>query len=93
MIGHLSQRPGEDPIEAMMRIVEVIPFTAQFNTSGQPAMSLPMGHSDGGLPIGSQLAAAYGREDLLLRLAAQVEEAHPWSDRQPTHRLGGGESG
>jgi len=93
MIGHLSQRPGEDPIEAMMRIVEVIPFTAQFNTSGQPAMSLPMGHSDGGLPIGSQLAAAYGREDLLLQLAAQVEEAHPWSDRQPTHRLGGGESG
>lgn len=82
-IGHLPLRPGEDPVSAMMRIVEVIPFTAQFNTSGQPAMSLPVGWSDGGLPIGSQLAAADGREDLLLRVAAQVEQAEPWAQRRP----------
>lgn len=85
-IGHLRQQPGEDPTAAMMRIVEVIPFTAQFNTSGQPAMSLPTGWSAGGLPIGSQLAAAYGREDLLFRLAAQVEQAHPWTGRRPAVR-------
>ncbi len=85
-IGHLTRQPGEDPIAAMMRIVEVIPFTAQFNTAGQPAMSLPMGQSADGLPIGSQLAAAYGREDLLLGLAAQVERAHPWSECRPALR-------
>lgn len=82
-LGHLGLQPGEEPSAAMIRVVEVIPFTAQFNTSGQPAMSLPLDWSDDDLPIGSQLVAAYGREDLLFRLAAQVEEAHPWTTRRP----------
>lgn len=82
-IGYLGQQPGEDPGASMVRLIEVIPFTAQFNTCGQPAMSLPMSWSESGLPIGSQLAAAYGREDLLFRVAAQVEAAHPWTDRRP----------
>ena len=51
-------------------------------------MSLPLGRSQDGLPIGSQLAAAYGREDVLLRLAAQVERAHPWADRRAPHGVG-----
>lgn len=85
-LGHLGLKPGEDPGAAMIRIAEVIPFTAQFNTSGQPAMSLPMDWSEDGLPIGSQLVAAYGREDLLFRLAAQVEAAHPWATRRPAIR-------
>ena len=47
-------------------IFEYGPFTAVFNITGQPAISLPLGHSASGLPIGVQLVAGYGREDLLL---------------------------
>jgi amidase len=46
-------------------------------------MSLPLHWSDAALPIGVQLTAAYGREDVLLRVGAQLEEAAPWRDRHP----------
>lgn len=59
------------------------PFTAFFNMSGQPAISLPLHWSQDGLPVGVQLGAAYAREDVLIRLGAQLEEARPWSQRIP----------
>ena len=59
------------------------PYTAFFNLSGQPAISLPLHWSKEGLPVGVQLAAAYAREDVLIRLAAQLEQARPWSSRVP----------
>ena len=65
------------------RILEFGPFTAPFNVSGHPAISLPLGQSREGLPIGVQLVAAYGRDDLLLQVAAQLEQAMPWSARLP----------
>jgi amidase len=51
--------------------------------TGQPAIALPFGATDGGVPLGFQLVAGYGREDLLLRVAAQVEAARPWAHRIP----------
>jgi amidase len=68
------------------RIVSFIPYTAQFNMTGQPAISLPLHWTPGGLPVGVQLAAAYGREDILIRVASQLEQAAPWTDRHPPVR-------
>jgi amidase len=63
-------------------------FTAAFNATGQPAISLPLHWSEDRLPIGVQLVAPLGREDLLLRVAAQLEQAVPWADRTaPTFAL------
>ncbi len=58
-------------------------FLPAFNATGQPAMTLPLHMSSGGLPIGIQLVAGFGAEDVLLRLAAQLEEAAPWTGRIP----------
>ena len=58
-------------------------FTQLFNVTGQPAISLPLGRSSGGLPIGVQLAAAQGGEGLLFGLAAQLEQARPWTGLCP----------
>lgn len=59
------------------------PFTAWFNATGQPAMSVPLYWSEQGLPIGSHFAGAFGAEALLFSLAAQLERAAPWSQRVP----------
>ena len=59
------------------------PFTVVFNISGQPAISLPLAQSRSGLPIGVQIVAPYGREDVLFGIAAQLEQALPWSRRKP----------
>ena len=58
-------------------------WTWPFNLTGQPAISLPLHWNDAGLPIGVQLVAAYGREDVLIRVAAALEMAMPWSNRRP----------
>jgi amidase len=74
--------PG-DPSAQMRRAGRWVVYTPAFNMSGQPAISLPLHWNDAGLPIGVQLVAAYGREDVLVRVAAQLEAAHPWADRHP----------
>ncbi|HEY3833479.1 MAG TPA: amidase family protein [Acidimicrobiia bacterium] len=74
----------DTPVLGFMRAAAFAPFCAPFNITGQPAISLPLGTSDDGLPIGVHLVAAYGREDLLVRVASQIEQAAPWADRLPT---------
>jgi amidase len=71
------------PEEEGKRVASFIPYTAQFNMTGQPAITLPLHWTPGGLPVGVQLVAPYGREDILIRIASQLEQAAPWSDRHP----------
>ena len=65
------------------RVRMLLQYTSQFNGTGQPAVSLPLHMTADGLPVGVQFVGAYGREDLLLRLASQIELASPWSLRRP----------
>ncbi|EUA43013.1 amidase family protein [Mycobacterium xenopi 3993] len=53
--------------------------------SGQPAINVPVEWTDGGLPVGVQLVAAYGREDVLLQVASQLEAAKPWRTELPIY--------
>lgn len=53
--------------------------TAVFNIGGQPAASVPMGYDEAGVPLGVQVAAPFGREDLVLAVSRQLEQAAPWS--------------
>jgi amidase len=62
---------------------DFMPYTAVFNITGQPAMSVPLHWNAQGLPIGMQFAAKYGDEATLFRLAGQLERARPWFDRVP----------
>ncbi|MPY96278.1 MAG: amidase, partial [Acidimicrobiia bacterium] len=82
--GTLDYNYAGHSVESWIRaIMSYGPFTALFNIGGQPAISLPLAQSKNGLPIGVQLVAPYGREDLLFRVAATLEEAMPWRDRRP----------
>jgi amidase len=71
------------PREFNRRQGRVFGYTPTFNMTGQPSLSLPLGMSAGGLPIGMMFTARYGDEATLFRLAAQLEEARPWRDRKP----------
>ncbi len=65
------------------RIASFIPYTAQFNMTGQPAITLPLHWTPADLPVGVQLVAAYGQEDVLIQVASQLEQAVPWAGRRP----------
>lgn len=83
-LGSFANDP-QDPMAPMRTSGEFLGFTQPFNVSGQPAISLPLHRTAEGLPIGVQLVAAYGREDILIRLAAQLEQALPWSHLRPAN--------
>lgn len=82
-LGDLTGTP-ENPLAGGLRGGMIAAFTPVFNTTGQPAISLPLHWNDAGLPIGVQLIAAPGREDLLIRIGSQIEHATPWTDRRPS---------
>jgi amidase len=81
-LGGLLLKGGQ--VEQMARdSLAKVPFTQLANLTGTPAMSVPLHWSAGELPLGSHFIAPFGEEARLLRLAAQLEQARPWSGRRP----------
>lgn len=72
------------------RLAKDMVFTAPFNVSGQPAISLPLVTTPAGLPLGTQLVGRIGDEATLLALASSLEEAAPWRGRRPAVSAGRG---
>jgi amidase len=82
LLGEFENNPAQ-PTAPMRRAERFAVFTPPFNMSGQPAISLPLHRTAQGLPVGIQLVAAYGREDVLIRVASQLESVYPWASRRP----------
>jgi amidase len=82
LLGEFGTDP-DNPLQPLFRAAGLVPFTPLFNVSGQPAISLPLAWNADGMPIGVQLVAAFGREDVLVRVASQIEAAAPWAGRIP----------
>jgi amidase len=76
-------RDDDDPAQDFDNQKRYTPFTAPYNMSGQPAVSIPLHWTDANLPIGIMLVGRPGDEVTLLRIAAQMEAAEPWAQRKP----------
>jgi amidase len=66
-----------------MEFWALTPFTALWNTTGQPAVSLPLATDDAGLPVGVQIVGRPADEATLVRLASVLESERPWLARRP----------
>jgi amidase len=75
-VGYLAPTDYQQVID---RLISWVAFTPLQNVTGEPAISLPMAQSAGGMPVGMMLAADTGQEALLLELAYELEEARPWA--------------
>lgn len=85
VIGEVTATP-EEPMRNSMRSIPYAAYTSMFNATGQPAISVPLHMTADGLPVGVQIVAAYGREDLLIQVAAQLEAEVDWAvNRAPLH--------
>jgi amidase len=78
-----SYRDPENPIAELLNAGALVPFTPPWNTTGQPAVSLPLHQDENGLPVGVQIVGRPADEATLIRLSAQIEEAAPWMQRRP----------
>jgi len=88
-IGSYSKmRTDIDYVEFMRLCDETKGFCNAANVTGQPAISLPLGQSKSGLPVGVQFIARFGEEATLIRLASYLEQAMPWRDRIPPVHVG-----
>ncbi len=73
----------DDPQRFGREIGAFSPFTAMYNLTGQPSMSVPLHWTNDDLPVGAMFTGRYGEEHTLLRLAAELEEAQPWAGKRP----------
>jgi Asp-tRNA(Asn)/Glu-tRNA(Gln) amidotransferase A subunit family amidase len=73
-----------DVMTYLKNSAEYVPNIGVYNMTGQPSMSMPLGWSESGLPLGLMFTGRYGDEATLFRLAGQLETACPWKDKRPS---------
>jgi amidase len=71
-------------LSRIQQVFDLTPFTSMWNTTGQPAASVPAGFDGDGLPVGVQLVGRPWDEATVIRVSAQLEAAHPWSGTRPS---------